>query len=197
MPILSPQQIFSKGLTFAEYLETMHTLQRQVREQFETIPITDDVIAGFSDAMGNKNVKRILILTEDFCPDSAMNIPIAARLADAIPALDLRIVRRSDYPDFAAQFPAADGRTRIPTLIFLDEDGIVGVWLERSQAANTLLDEFMVNNPRPLREDSEGNVTAEFRAWAKIRLALQIEAYQRNLWRAAIEEWQTILTLND
>jgi len=196
MTTLSPRKIFSQGLTFAKYVEIMQTLQRQMREQFDTLPITDTAIADFAALTAKKRINRILILTEDFCPDSAMNIPIAARLAKAIPSLALRIVRRSDYPDFAAQFLADDGNTRIPTLIFLSDAGIAGVWLERSQAAHTLLDKFMVDNPRPVREDAEGNVTDDFRAWAKKRLNLQIEAYRRNLWQSAVEEWQSVLTLN-
>ncbi len=194
MTVISPHKVFSQGLTFPEYLETMQTLQRHMREQFDNLPITDEAIAAFSDAMGNNNVTRVLILTEDFCPDSAMNIPIAARLADAIPKLDLRIVRRGNYSDFAAQFPADDGDTRIPTLIFLSDDGIAGVWLERSHAADLLLDGFMMDNPRPAREGDDGNVTPEFRAWAKKRLDLQIEAYRSDLWQSAVEEWQSILT---
>ena len=189
-----PHQVFSQGLTFAEYLETMQTLQRQMREQYDTLPITEDAIAEFVTVMSRNGVARILVLTEDFCPDSAMNIPIAARLADAIPTLDLRVVRRSDFLDFAAQFPADDGDTRIPTFIFLNDDGIAGVWLERSNEAHTLLDEFMVNNPKPVREGSDGNVTADFRAWAKKRLNLQIEAYRRNLWQASVKEWQACLS---
>ncbi len=191
MKTTSLPHTFLQGMTFAAYLPTMRTLQRHMREQYETLPVTEDAIAEFAAVAAANNVCRILILTEDFCPDSAMNIPIAARLADAISALELRIVRRDDFWEIANRFPAADGGSHIPTVIFLTaDDAVAGVWHERSAAAHKLLDEFVAENPAPPREDADGNVTPEFREWASRRLQLQKEAYAAGLWRETVREWQ-------
>lgn len=191
MANVSLPHAFVQGLTFAAYLDTMQTLQRHMREQYETLPITDTAIAEFAATAAANSVRRILILTEDFCPDSAMNIPIAARLADAIPALELRVVRRDEFWDIAEQFPADDGNSHIPTVIFLSEDdAVAGVWHERSAAAHQLLAEFIAENPAPPREDSDGNVTPAFREWASRRLQLQKEAYAAGLWLETVREWQ-------
>ena len=182
---------FAQGMTFEAYLPTMQTLQRHMREQYETLPVTDAAIAEFAATADGRGVNRILILTEDFCPDSAMNIPIAARLADAIPALALRIVRRDHFWDIANRFPAADGNSHIPTVIFLTENGsAAGVWHERSAAAHKLLAEFVAENPAPPREDENGDVTPGFRRWASQRLQLQKEAYAAGLWLETVREWQ-------
>ncbi len=191
MPENDLSRAFAQGMTFEDYLPTMQTLQRHIRRQYETLPITDDAIAEFTAVTAANNVICMLILTEDFCPDSAMNIPIAARLADAIPALELRIVRRANFWDIANQFLAADGNSHIPTVIFLtDDDTVAGVWHERSAAAYKLLTEFLAENPAPPRENAAGDVTPEFRKWASRRLQLQIEAYTAGLWRETIREWQ-------
>lgn len=182
---------FSQGMTFTAYLQTMQTLQRHMREQYETLPITETAVAEFAAVAAANGVTRIFILTEDFCPDSAMNIPIAARLADAIPALELRIARRDDFWDVANRFLAADGNSHIPTVIFLTEAGsVAGVWHERSVAAHKLLAEFVAENPAPPREDENGNVTPAFRKWASQRLQLQKKAYAANLWLETVREWQ-------
>ncbi len=186
---------FEQGMTFEAYLPTMQTLQRHMREQYETLPITEAAIAAFAAVVAERGVTRILILTEDFCPDSAMNIPIAARLAAAIPALTLRIVRRDDFWDIANRSPADDGNSHIPTVIFLSAAGdAVAVWHERSAAAHNLLAEFVAENPAPPREDAAGNVTPDFREWASQRLQLQKKAYATGLWLESVREWQARIT---
>ena len=184
-------RVFAQGMTFEAYLPTMQTLQRHMREQYETLPVADTAIAEFAATADGRGVNRILILTEDFCPDSAMNIPIAARLADAIPALALRIVRRDHFWDIANRFPAADGNSHIPTVIFLTENGsAAGVWHERSAAAHELVKNFVAENPRPPAELPTGERNHDFLHWRKRLLNLQKAAYCHGLWFETVREWQ-------
>ena len=38
--------------------------------------------------------RRLLVLAEDWCGDASNTVPVLARLADAVPELELRVLRR-------------------------------------------------------------------------------------------------------
>ncbi len=66
---------------------------------------------------------RILILTEDFCGDSAQFIPPLIRLAQESDDVEIRILLRDTHRDLAARYVRKDGYQAIPVLIFLDGHG--------------------------------------------------------------------------
>jgi len=194
MTHISPPQAFEQGITLEAYVETMNTLKRHMREQYEATHLPDATIAEFVARLNAKNINRILVLTEDFCPDSVTNLPIAQRLAEAIPALTLRIVRRSKYWDLANRYPAADGHSHIPTIIFLTaDDAIAGVWHERPQAAHQFLAQFIAENPTPPRETGDGEINLAFKKWAKKRLEALKQVYRDELWRESVTEWMAAM----
>lgn len=63
-----------------------------------------------------------LALSEDWCGDAVQAIPLVARLAEASPMLDLRILTREGNPDLM-EAHLTRGRSRsIPIVIFYDDD---------------------------------------------------------------------------
>jgi len=188
------RQAFTAGMMFPTYLGTMETLQRHMREQYEMLPIPVGAFDAFAARAAEKNVTRLLVLTEDFCPDSVLNLSIAARLVDAVRTISLRIVRRDDSWDIANEFPAADGYNHIPTLLFLTDDfSVAGVWHERPAAAHALVKKFVAENPEPPRETPTGERNRAFLHWRKKRLELQKTAYREGLWRESVQEWLACL----
>jgi hypothetical protein len=68
----------------------------------------------FSDAP-----RRLLVLAEDWCGDASNTIPILAKLAEQVPGLELRILRRDEHPAVMDRYLTGSSRS-IPIVIALD-----------------------------------------------------------------------------
>jgi hypothetical protein len=64
---------------------------------------------------------RLLVLSEDWCGDAVNTVPFLARLAEAVPNLQLRILGRDANPDLMDTHLTGTSRS-IPVAIVLDED---------------------------------------------------------------------------
>jgi hypothetical protein len=63
---------------------------------------------------------RLLVLAEDWCNDTVSTVPVLARLAEAVPGIELRILRRDEHPEVMDQY-LTDGARSIPVVILLNE----------------------------------------------------------------------------
>jgi hypothetical protein len=64
--------------------------------------------------------RRLLVLAEDWCGDASNTVPVLARLADAVPGLELRVLRRDEHPAVMDGY-LTNGSRSIPIVIALDE----------------------------------------------------------------------------
>ena len=65
--------------------------------------------------------RRLLVIAEDWCGDASSTIPIVARFADAVPGMELRLVRRDEHPELMDRY-LTNGARSIPIVIVLDEN---------------------------------------------------------------------------
>ncbi len=70
---------------------------------------------------------HLLVLSEDWCGDSINTIPVIARLTEAVPLLDMRILGRDANPDLMDQHLTGVSRS-IPVIMVLDKDYIESGW---------------------------------------------------------------------
>lgn len=71
---------------------------------------------------------RVLVISEDWCGDAFNTIPVVARLAELLPGMELRVVKRDENPELMDAF-LTNGARSIPIAIVLREDGTVaGHW---------------------------------------------------------------------
>jgi len=85
---------------------------------------------------------RFLVVAEDACGDSANTIPYLARLVEAVPTLDLRIVNSAEGRWVMDSHQTEDGRGATPTVVLLDEQGAErGCWVERPYVLRKLVAE--------------------------------------------------------
>jgi hypothetical protein len=73
---------------------------------------------------------RLVVVAEDWCPDSAFTVPYIARLARSA-GVPLRIVDRSMGEPLMIAHRTPDGRTATPTIVLLRNGQDVGAWVER------------------------------------------------------------------
>ncbi len=132
------------GLTLAEFVERMTTHQDKMRRRLREVALTD---ADCAELARLNRPLHALVMTEDWCPDSLMNLPILARVVEAAPSMDMRIFVRSASPDLETHYQARDIRC-IPVFTFLDADFVeIGTWLERPQAAHERLHAWKAAHP--------------------------------------------------
>lgn len=139
---------FEQGVPIDEYIEQMHENQEIYRRNIERTKISDEDRAIFGRAP-----LKILVLTEDWCSDSAQFVPVVARLARDVPGVELRLLRRDLHRDFAAGYPRSDGYQAIPIFILLDGNGQeLGSLIERPARAS---EEMAAETRRFAHEHSE------------------------------------------
>jgi hypothetical protein len=72
--------------------------------------------------------RKLLVIAEDWCGDASNTVPIVAKLVEAVPGLDLRVIQRDTYPEVMDQY-LTNGARSIPIVIALDENfEEVGHW---------------------------------------------------------------------
>ena len=94
--------------------------------------------------------RRLLVIAEDWCGDASSTIPAVARFADAVPGMELRVLRRDEHPELMDRY-LTNGARAIPIVIVLDEAWReLGHWGPRPAA----LQAFVMEN-RPLIPKAE------------------------------------------
>jgi len=128
---MTASELWDSAMEVDEYVRSMAINREVFAERIETTVLTDEQRFAFEN-----DPIRILVLTEDFCGDSAQFIPPVARLSRESPDVDLRVLRRDERREFAASYVRKDGYQAIPVFIVLDRDGNErGYVIERPQVA--------------------------------------------------------------
>ena len=73
---------------------------------------------------------RLVVVAEDWCPDSAYTVPYVARLA-ALARIPFRVVDRMAGEPLMRAHRTRDGRTATPTIVLLRDGMDAGAWVER------------------------------------------------------------------
>jgi thiol-disulfide isomerase/thioredoxin len=140
------------GLTLAEFVERMTIYQDKMRRRLREVALAD---ADCAELARFTRPVHALVMTEDWCPDSLMALPILARVVEAVPAMDMRVFVRSASPDLETYYQARGIRC-IPVFTFLDAKfNEIGTWLERPQAAHERLHAWKAAHPEfdPAHQD--------------------------------------------
>ncbi|MEX0979445.1 MAG: thioredoxin family protein [Gemmatimonadota bacterium] len=110
---------YEKAATFPEYLERVvknRDLWHDLYARAEVLPADVKALDELAEP------RYLLALSEDWCGDAVNALPLAARLADASPLLELRVLGRDDNPDLMDAH-LTSGRSRsIPVIIAYDEN---------------------------------------------------------------------------
>ena len=87
---------------------------------------------------------QLLVVAEDWCPDSAFTIPYVARLAESAD-IPLRILDRAAGASMMQAHPTADGRSATPTVVLWRNGRDVGAWVERPAALQEMFFSMSTN----------------------------------------------------
>jgi Thioredoxin len=65
--------------------------------------------------------RKLLVIAEDWCGDASNTVPVVAKLVDAVPGFELKVILRDANPEVMDQY-LTNGSRSIPVVIALDED---------------------------------------------------------------------------
>ena len=119
---------FDGGQRWAEFYQAVDR-RREVWDRAWTTTKIPDSLAARARAVGPM---RILVITEPGCSDSANSMPVLARIVEAAPDLDMRLVSSAMGKPWMEMHRTPDGRTATPTVLVLDDQfRIRGCWVEQ------------------------------------------------------------------
>lgn len=114
---------FETALRYEEFLAKYASPdQKQRWSGFRSsISLTDaqkSLLASFKRDM------KVLVLAGTWCGDCVNQCPMFDRFVEACPKIEVRYLDRDDNPDVGAELQTC-GAARVPTVVFLSEDGHV------------------------------------------------------------------------
>jgi hypothetical protein len=127
-------ELWDKATPFDTYLAGVKVREAQWKSRFANAAVDADIL---NEAKALPQKRRILVVAEDRCSDSAWAIPYIAKLAAVVPEkLDVRVLTRAQGgTSIQSQHLTPDGRLATPTVVILDEENrVIGGWVERPAA---------------------------------------------------------------
>ncbi len=113
---------------------------------------TTSVDESIADKLMNTKSTNWLLITEGWCGDGANSAPVFARLAEANPNINLKVLLRDENKELMQNY-LTNGGMAIPILILLDDDfNEIGVWGPRPAPAQEMVMENKVNPTMPPEE---------------------------------------------
>lgn len=125
----SLRELYSEGRTFEQFLSAADSKRAQWLATYKAGTVSDELVAR---ARAIPGTWRLLVIAEDWCGDSLNTMPYVARLVEAVPNLQLRIISSKRGRKLLKAHRTSDGRAATPTVILLDDRyRESGCWVER------------------------------------------------------------------
>lgn len=112
------RDIWATAMTLDQFIEKAEVNQDLWRAVLARASVPEDVTERLGDLPA---ARHLLVLLEDWCGDAVNTVPVLARLAEALPQLELRVVRRDEHPHLMDTHLSGTSRA-IPVVILLDEN---------------------------------------------------------------------------
>ncbi|MFD1361434.1 thioredoxin family protein [Lentibacillus salinarum] len=135
---------FEKGMDPDTYIESMRENKQNLLHIYDAYTPPED--SAFMQQLSSQNL-RVIVLTEDWCGDAMLNIPILLRTAEQA-NMPVKLLLRDDNLDLMDQY-LTNGQSRsIPIFIFIDENGNeVAKWGPRAEKIQQFVNESQNNLP--------------------------------------------------
>jgi hypothetical protein len=126
MAELDYRKYWDAGFTWADYLGNEI---RRHRALWDAVWERSGVPAWAPEAAARAGGEwKLLVISEDWCGDASNTVPVIAKLAEALPGFDLRVVKRDENPELMDEY-LTNGSRSIPLVVVLRGDFTpVGRW---------------------------------------------------------------------
>jgi len=177
---------FATGLTWKDYLAQMGDTRARTEDNYQKAVLSEEERRFFN---GVSQVRYGLMLAENWCGDVHRNSPLIARIAEAMPNCELRVLFRDQNLDLTDCF-LNNGYRSIPIVVFFDKDwNEIGRWIERAHAATARTVGIRARTLDAAPPDKQDAAMAEFRK----QVQAEYDAPGGPLWRAAAQGVRLVL----
>jgi len=118
------KQRFLAGESFSEFLHRPKNNSELWDALYKRATLSEDAVAR---ATRVQRPWHLLVLSEDWCGDSINTLPVIARLTEAQPLIDMRIISRDANPDLIDSHLTGLAKA-IPVIILLDDEFNERAW---------------------------------------------------------------------
>lgn len=178
IPVVPRERFFSGGRTYDEFAKNADHNREYWQKLPDEIQLNDNDRAVFGNAATRLHGLNIMAIGADWCEDSLQAIPIAAKIADAIDGITLRVfsIDQPENEDLAQKWRVGD-RSPIPKIIFLDNRmHEIGHMIERPQVNNEAANEVVQKHEANPGSDIGQMMTDLYRSQPQLRRNI-ISAY--------------------
>lgn len=154
------QAVWDAGFSIETYINQSEHFKKELKERVRDVRLTPyekEQLKGF------KAPVKIAVMTESWCGDSLMNVPILAKIEEVSQNIQVRVFPRHQF-ETLNRFFIEQGYDRIPVFWFMDADlNKLGAWMERPAAANRPIKMWMAENPEFAEILGDANLNEEER----------------------------------
>jgi Thioredoxin len=144
-------QWFEKGLTAEEYISGMKVKKDEMTNIYNQFNLNAEEKELIQKIKGNG--WKTIVLTEDWCGDAMLNIPILRNIAEEA-NIDIRYVLRDQNLELMDQYLTNGTARSIPIFIFIDEKGEEkAVWGPRAEEVQEIVNQGRSQLPNPESPD--------------------------------------------
>ncbi|WP_404453820.1 thioredoxin family protein [Virgibacillus necropolis] len=135
---------YEKGMSPDAYIESMEKHKKSLLHIYDHFTIPAD--EAFFQKVKDKQL-RVLVLTEDWCGDAMLNVPILLRIAEQT-NMGVSVLLRDENLELMDQY-LTNGKSRsIPIFVFIDENGNkVAKWGPRAEKIQSFINDSRANLP--------------------------------------------------
>lgn len=156
------KQLYRQGTEYSTYLKH---IEEKTREKVKAIKRRVD-LSEYKKEIEELPPRRVLAFSESWCPDCIVNLTVINEVVDTHPKWELKVTGREGHEGLLAKF-YQDGRGRIPTVLFLDD--------------NFQVMEVFKEKPHRIREAEAGDDQLE-------RVKVKKAYREGRLWRETVKE---------
>jgi len=140
--VVTPER-FAQGMSYPEYETGSERFGQRMHDNYIGTQVSDADAAALRELVARPNgPAKMLVLTEDWCPDCYRGVPVLARIAEAA-GMEIKIFPRDENKDIMSEFLYNGEFESIPVAVFYTSDHrYIAHWIERPALANQQMREM-------------------------------------------------------
>ena len=140
------QEIKEKGFEPNDYITNVRNYRSLIKKLAGEASTDDSHVDRLAEAAATRNVWFASLMTEDWCGDSACNVPALMKLFEQA-EIPFYIVRGSDHEELNDYYNNS-GATHIPVVsIWAEDETELTRWVEAPESVSKLKDEWKAGRP--------------------------------------------------
>lgn len=141
----SLETYFNNSQPLDQYIKAMTENKENLESIYQSfsLPNNDQRL----DQLKTSNYSKVLVISEDWCGDAMMNIPILKHISEAL-NLEVHVFHRDENTDLIDQYLTNGTARSIPIFVFLNDNfEQVSVWGPRAKQVQHFVDETRAKLP--------------------------------------------------